>query len=593
MSRPSRFFLARLLRLLERLHPRRRWQLLGVFLLALLSSALEALSIGALMPFLSTLSGGAVGGDLVPSNLVKELPIFEGSHEIVAVTAFLVLSLLLASAAKVASIWIHARFTQVVGTEISAVIYSRVLHQPYLQHVARNSSEIVAALTSKVGTVVVGIIAPILTLLQAMVTSAAIIFTLLKVNLAVSGFVIVSFGLLYGVLIFITKERLLDYGVKISALSNEVIKMLQESLGGIRDVLIDGSQSIYLEKFRQSSHALRRVQANITIVSSSPSYVIVTLGTVLLAVIGAYYVLRDGSASTALPLLGAFALGAQRLMGNLQQAYSSWGMIRSGDQSFVDILELLEQPSERQTVDSSPPLPYSNSIELANVSFCYPGRDTNVLTDFNLRIERGQRVGIIGVTGGGKSTVLDILMGLLPPTKGELKVDGVTLSIDHQPAWRRNIAHVPQVIHLVDGSVLENIALGVPFSKVDFDQVRRAALGAQILSTIESWPSGFNTTVGERGVRLSGGQRQRIGIARALYKQASVVVFDEATSALDSETESGVIDALNAFGSDITLIMVAHRLTTLKQCNVIYEISGGKIARRGSYAELFSQSSQH
>ncbi len=589
VGRSSRSLFGQLGRLAKTLQVKRKWQLLGVIVLAFATSAAEVMSIGVLYPFLALLSGGQLGDNLPQiADVYAAMPALEDYEPIVVITVILVVTLVLAAGLRVLSTWANARLTEVIGTEIAADMFRRTMYQPYLTHVSRNSSEIISALTGKVGTVVVGIIAPSLLIIQAAIISMVIASTLVFANWVVALLMIVFFGTLYAVVIAVTKDRLSVYGNRLSEMSNEIIKLLQESLGGIRDVLIDNSQEVYYRQFNAVSAALRRVQANVMIVSNTPSYVIVTLGMMVLCVVGAYITVQDQGGGNALPLLGVFALGAQRLLPMLQQAYSAWSSIRSSRQSFVDVLALMDQPPAPPTATLPQPLPYVHSIELSAISFRYPGRDAYVLEDLNMRVIAGQRIGIFGVTGGGKSTLMDILMGLLPPTTGTLKIDGVAIDESLQPAWRRNIAHVPQAIHLTDGTVLENIALGIPRSEIDMSRVLRAAAGAQIADTISSWPEGFETLVGERGVKLSGGQRQRVGIARALYKQASVIVFDEATSALDSETEKGVIEVLNALGPNITLFMVAHRLSTLEQCDVIHEIAGGKVVRSGTYAELFN-----
>lgn len=589
----SKSIFGQLVCLFRKLESRRRWQLSGVILFAILSSVLEALSIGALLPFLAMLSGGQIAVESVFFDklygVFPAFPALRGSHGITTATVLFVGALLMAAGVRLMTSWMQARLSQTIGTEIGANIFRGIMYQPYLLHVSRNSSEIVAALTAKVGAVVVGIVSPALLLIQSIIIGIAIIAALFIVDRMVAGLVMGFFGLLYGLVIGFTKAHLSVYSLRISQTSSEIIKVLQESLGGIRDVLIDGSQEIYCKRFAEVDSALRRMQANIMIVNTAPRYLVETLGIIVLCIMGAYLVVRDGVASNSLPMLGAFALGAQRLLPMLQQAYANWVVMRSNRQTFADVLILMNQPSEPIPETRPAPLPFFRTINLSNISFRYPGCEAFVLRHFNMRIAHGQRIGIVGVSGSGKSTLLDILMGLLLPTQGALKVDGVTVDECLQAAWRRNLAHVPQVIHLMDGTVLENIALGVPREEVDMVRVLRAVEGAQLAQTIASWPEGFQTTVGERGVRISGGQRQRIGIARALYKQASVVVFDEATSALDSETEAGVIDALNAIGRDITLIVVAHRLTTLKQCDQIYEIDRGAIARSGTYAELFEQ----
>jgi ABC-type bacteriocin/lantibiotic exporter with double-glycine peptidase domain len=585
----SQSLIGQLAFLAGRLTPLRKWQLLGVVLLAFACSTAEVASIGVLYNFLAILNSQELDGSAQMFTVIQRVfPMLSNNEPILEITAALVVTLVFAASLRFVSTWANARLTEVIGVEVSADVFRRTVYQPYLCHVSRNSSEIVAALTGKVGTVFSGVIAPTLLLIQSIIVAAIIVLTLLVANWVVASLMMVVFGLLYGIIIVATKEKLFLYGIWTSEMSNEIIKLLQESLGGIRDVLTDNSQELYCRQFNQISAKLRRVQANIMIVSNSPSNVIVTLGMIVLSVVGAYMSVRDKGSSNALPLLGVFALGTQRLLPMLQQGYSCWSAIHSSRRSFADVLALMDQPAAPSSRLLPEALPFTRSIELEGVSFRYPGRDTLVLRNTDLRIARGQKVGIFGVTGGGKSTLMDVLMGLLLPTTGNLKVDGVVVGEPLQIAWRRNVAHVPQMIYLTDGSVLENIALGVPFNEIDIERVMQAARGAQLSDTVASWPERFHTRVGERGVRLSGGQRQRIGIARALYKQASVVVFDEATSALDSDTEKGVIEVLNTLGPRITLFMIAHRISTLEQCDVIYEIANGRVVRSGTYKELFS-----
>ena len=290
----------------------------------------------------------------------------------------------------------------------------------------------------------------------------------------------------------------------------------------------------------------------------------------------------------AIPVLGAFALGAQRLLPVLQLAYSGWSSIRGSQASLGDALDLLDQP---MPVYADAPLPdpisFNHSITLKGIAFKYGENTPWVLQHgFNLNIPKGSRVGFIGTTGSGKSTLLDILMGLLQSPHGELAIDGIKITEKNQRSWQTHIAHVPQTIFLADTTIAENIAFGLPLAHIDIDRVREVAKKAQVDQVIESWPEQYDTLVGERGIKLSGGQRQRIGIARALYKRADVIVFDEATSALDNDTESAVMEAIESLSEELTLIIVAHRLTTLKNCTEIIELKDGRIQRKGSYENI-------
>ena len=256
-----------------------------------------------------------------------------------------------------------------------------------------------------------------------------------------------------------------------------------------------------------------------------------------------------------------------------------------------DTLELLDQPlPDYADLPAAEPLPFQQQIRLNNLSFRYSTETPWVLQNLDITLSKGSRVGFIGTTGSGKSTLLDIIMGLLQPNEGGLEVDGQPITAANYRNWQAHIAHVPQAIFLADSTIEENIAFGIPKELIDHDRVRQASKQAQIAEIIESWPKQYQTFVGERGIRLSGGQRQRIGIARALYKQADVIIFDEATSALDNETEQAVMQAIEGLSKDLTILIIAHRLTTLKNCTQVIELGDGGIKRIGTYSEIVTTS---
>jgi ATP-binding cassette subfamily B protein len=360
--------------------------------------------------------------------------------------------------------------------------------------------------------------------------------------------------------------------------STFVIKSLQEGLGGIRDVLIDGSQAAYCHIYRKADQPLRRAQGINSFINYGPRYAMEALGMLLIASLAFALAEQSEGIAKAIPVLGALALGAQRLLPVLQQAYSSWSSIRGGQASLQDALELLDQPLP-EYADQPPakPMPFLQEISLKQISFRFSQQTPWVLKNLNLTIAKGGRVGFVGVTGSGKSTLLDIVMGLLQPTSGVLEIDGQAVAPTNHRAWQARIAHVPQAIFLADSSIEENIAFGVPKEQIDRVLVRQAAQQAQIADIIETWPKQYQTFVGERGIRLSGGQRQRIGIARALYKQADVIIFDEATSALDNETEQAVMQAIESLGRELTILLIAHRLSTLQGCDIIYRLDQGSV----------------
>lgn len=310
---------------------------------------------------------------------------------------------------------------------------------------------------------------------------------------------------------------------------------------------------------------------------------------VLIALLAYVLFQQSDGASKAIPVLGALALGAQRLLPVLQQAYGAWTSILGGQASLQDVLELLDQPlPDYANQPPVEPQSFQQQIRLNNISFRYSPHSPWVLENINLTIFKGGRVGIIGATGSGKSTLLDIVMGLLQPTNGELKIDDQVITTGNHRAWQAHIAHVPQAIFLADSSIEENIAFGVPKDQIDHERVKLAARQARIADIIETWPQQYKTFVGERGIRLSGGQRQRIGIARALYKRADVIIFDEATSALDNETEQAVMQAIEGLSENLTILIIAHRLTTLKNCTQIVELTSTDGLRVRNYQDILN-----
>jgi len=355
--------------------------------------------------------------------------------------------------------------------------------------------------------------------------------------------------------------------------------LLQEGIGSIRDVLLNSAQLFYIDVYREVDCPLRRDQAKCGFLSSYPRLVVEPSGIALISLVS-YLLTVRGEGGSALPLLGTLALGAQRIIPMAQKVYEGWAQSRDAKQSLENVITLITQklPSEELLL-ASEPLSFSQTIRIEQVCFRYASHLPDVVKDLTLDIKRGEKIGLIGSTGSGKSTIVDLFVGLLTPTAGRIIVDGEAL---HDPmnserlfAWRTSIAYVPQSIYLADSSIAENIAFGIPRCQINLPRVRLAAEHAQIASFIESTPGSYETSVGERGIRLSGGQRQRIGIARALYKQSQVLVLDEATAALDNATEKAVMQAIEKLCPHITILMIAHRLSTLVNCDRVIELAAG------------------
>lgn len=552
-----------------------------------LTSFAEILSIGTVLPFLGVLTAPArVFEHPIAQPIIQTLGIETPEQLLLPLTLAFGAAALVAGAMRLLLLWFSTRLSYMTGADLSINIYRRTLYQPYAVHIARNSSEIINGISNKTGAVI-GAITMTVGLLGSSVMLLAILIALLAVDPVIAMAAFGGFGVIYIFIIRLTRSRLLSNGQHIARESTFLIKAIQEGLGGIRDILIDGSQAVYCKIYGNADIPLRRAQGSNTFISSSPRFGLEALGMILITLLAFVLAKQEDGIVKAIPILGALALGAQRLLPVLQLAYASWSGIQAGRASLQDSLELLDQPLP-EYADQAPaqPLPFRQEIRLKQLSFRYSPETPWVLNKLNLTIAKGSRVGFIGTTGSGKSTLLDIVMGLLPPTEGALEVDGQPITTVNHRAWQAHIAHVPQAIFLADCSVEENIAFGVSKDEIDHERVRQAACKAQIADVIEAWPRQYQTFVGERGIRLSGGQRQRIGIARALYKRADIIIFDEATSALDNETEEAVMQAIEGLDNDLTILIIAHRLTTLKGCTQIVELSGGGVKRSGIYQEM-------
>ena len=484
-------------------------------------------------------------------------------------------------------LWTQTRFAYAIGADISISVYRHSLYLPYSSHVAMNSSEFISGITNKTALVVTQVILPILLIISSSIILIAIFIVLLTINPLIAIIATLGFSATYGFILFLTRKKLLIDSENISKKSNQLIQSLQEGFGGIRDVIIDGTQEAYCKIFREVDLPLRKAQAGITIIGQTPRFIVEAFGITIIAIVAFYLAMSAEGIGNAIPLLGIFALAAQRLLPLLQQIYSSWTSIIGCSALLKDILFYLNKAlPEHYNLPQPSLIKFDNYISLQNLDFRYSPDGPSIIKGFSCRINKGEKVGLIGSTGSGKSTLIDIVMGLLIPEDGQLLIDDQLITSKNYRSWQLHISHVPQNIFLADTTILENIAFGVPLDEIDHELVSECAKKSQISQTIESWSLKYDTLVGERGVRLSGGQRQRIGIARALYKQTDVIIFDEATSALDDKTELKVIDNIFNLNPDITILIIAHRLTTLKKCNQVIELEEGRVLRSGTYKEI-------
>jgi len=561
---------------------RRRGQFWLLLILMIITSFAEIISIGAVFPFLAALTApDRIFDHQAAQPFIEIFKLTSAEQLMTPLTIMFGLTTIMAGALRLGLLWTSTRLSFAIGSEISNKIYRRTMYQPYEKHISRNSSEVINGIATKVGEVIFYVLMPTLNLISASVMLIVISTAILTVAPITATGAVIGFGLIYALIINLTRSRLRDDSQHIARESTNVIKSLQEGLGGIRDILIDGSQEVFCSNYRNADRTLRRAQASNQFISLSPRSGMETLAMLLIATLAYVFSREPDGIAIAIPMLAAIALGMQRLLPALQQVYGAWSTIYGAQASLQDALELLEQRLPDYDLQAEViPLPFKQQISLRNISMRYNSKMPWVLKDIDLTIIKGSRVGLIGVTGSGKSTLLDILMGLLRPTEGAIEIDEQAVTAENRRAWRSHIAHVPQAIFLVDGSIEENIAFGTPKNMINFDRVKQAARQAHIADIIETLPEKYQTSVGERGIQLSGGQRQRIGIARALYKRADVLIFDESTSALDNETEQAVMQAIDDLSPELTVLIIAHRLSTLKNCTQIIEVSNGGLQIR-------------
>jgi ATP-binding cassette subfamily B protein len=573
------------------LSKRRQKQFWVLLILMIIASLSEIISVGAVLPFLGILTAPEqVYQYPLMQPIIQILGLTEPSQLILPLTILFIITALLAGSIRLTLLYVMTRFSFATGADLSISIYRRTLYQEYAVHVSCNSSEVINSIVTKINTVINGILTPILIFISSIIILIGIIGALFVINISVALSAFIGFGLLYWLVVRYTKNQLKDNSQIIADQSTQMIKSLQEGLGGIRDVLIDGTQQFYCQLYRNADLPLRRASGNNQFISGSPRYAMEAIGMTLIAGLAYIMTQQEGGMVTAIPILGVLALGAQRLLPALQQAYGAYSTIKGANASFADVLNLLDQPLSEYADQPPPkPIPFEKEIKLTNLNFRYTEDSPWVLKNINLSLEKGARIGFIGVTGSGKSTLLDIIMGLLPATSGKLIIDQQPINNQNRRAWQAHIAHVPQNIYLSDSTIEENIAFGISKEQINRQQVEKAAKQAQISELIAEWKDGYQTFVGERGIRLSGGQRQRIGIARALYKKANVLIFDEATSALDNETEREVMRAIEEIGKEITVLIIAHRLTTLKGCDKIVKLDKNHTIHVGSYQEMIDE----
>ncbi len=583
----SRFLILKIWKYLSK---KRQKTVLYCLFIMILSGFAELITISSVIPFLTVL----INPDKLLNNeiaiyLSKILNISTRESLFLTIIIFFGTCIVISSFLRLYNLYLNFNISAQIGTDLSVKAFSNYLYQPYEYHLNTNSSKFITSATIYINATTTAI-STFLQLISNIILSVAISLSVFLINGKLAIYALIIFTVVYvGIGKTLNKEVISNS--KDAALSQQtLIKAIQESLGSIRDVLLNNNQHLYIKKNKLFDRKIRTLRARNQYIGEFPRYVIEGLALLVIVIISLFSIKEYNQSSSLIILMGGFVLGVQKLLPSIQRIYLSWSLLNSYSADVRWTLELIQLKVEDKVIFNIKPLKFKNSIKFDRVSFSYNKKKDMVIKDLSLEIYKGQRLGIIGKTGSGKSTFSDLLMGLIKPTLGNIYVDGKDIYDKNFTTrinkWKFSIAHVPQNIYLADCSIAENIAFGIKKDLISYKRIKEAAKQAQLKEFIESTNDGYNTIIGEQGVKLSGGQRQRIGIARALYKKADILVFDEATSALDNDTEIKLIETINKLSNDLTIIAIAHRYSTLSNFDRILKIEDGSIVSDGSPKEI-------
>ena len=581
--------------LIKLLTKAQRAKLIKLQIMVVLMGLLELVSVLSIGPFVALASNPSqVEANNLLSAVYEMSGIDDPSHFIFWFGVCVLVILTIASFFSVLTTWKMAIFGASIGSNLSTRLYNLYINEGWLYHTVHSTSELSSKISQECGKITTGVIQP---LLQINARFVAVIFIAVSVFLispvvAVSG--LITFFAAYLTVYKVVRARLQQNGLQSIAAQKQRFKLLAEGFGGIKEILLTNTQVGYVSDFESESNRFTQAQAKIQIISQVPRYVIelVAFGGVIFLML---VLIADshGNIVEILPILAIYALAGFKLLPACQQIYAGASLMKGN----INAFELLQRDLEKNfNIETSAPVKQPRTIEITkksrifidNVSFCYPGKNQPALKNVTIEVSINDCIGLVGPSGSGKSTLADILLGLITPSQGKLKIDHTQVDNNNVRDWQSQIGFVPQTIFLSDSTIRENIAFGIDKATIDDNRVLECLRLAHLEEFVSTLANGLNTTVGERGVQMSGGQRQRIGIARALYRDPQILIFDEATSALDGTTEKAIMEAVQDFAGKKTIILIAHRLTTVRKCDRLYILEEGAIVGHGTYTQLLS-----
>ncbi len=578
--------------------PQEKWQLLVLFASILLSAFFQTLGVVSILPFMNIV----MQPEIIETNrwlkwLYNSLGFTSVNSFIIFIGILMLLIIIIGNLTSALATWLKVRFVWRKNHNISTALLKKYLSLPYVYFLTQNTADLSKNILSEVGVLTGGFMLPLINIIISSFVAIGILSILLFTNIYITILSAIIFGGSYALIYFYFHDKLKTNGAKRLKENMQRFKTAGEALGGIKDIKVMGREGFFYHRYLRHSREFSNLQAWNLLIRVMPRYFLETIAFGGIVTLVLYFISTEGNANEAIPMISFFTFAAYRLMPALQVVFASFTQVRFSQMTVNRIIEDLSEKggfSEQFLVyEKEPvkPMPFSASLQLKEVSYNYPNTNKAVIHNISLPIMHNTSVGLVGPTGAGKTTLVDIILGLLTPQKGEFSADGIKIDENNILNWQRNLGYVPQHIYLSDDTIMNNIAFGIPAEKIDRKTVEQVAKISNLHDfVISELPNGYQTIVGERGIRLSGGERQRVGIARALYHDPEVLVLDEATSSLDGITESAVLEAINNVAKLKTVIIIAHRLTTVKNCDIIYLIDKGKIISQGTYDELMSSS---
>ena len=589
----STFELNSLKKLIFFLSSKERRSALMLLIFSLLTALIDTLGIASIMPFIAILTNLSL---IETNSILNQVYLFANKYGVenknefifflgIFVFLFLVFSISLNAYTK----YIQLKFIENRHHSISTLLIERYLNQPYSWFLNRNSAVLGSTVLSEASQVVALGMKPLIEIISSFFVISFIFILMLYVDYKLAISVIVILGGAYLIIYLLTDRLGKKIGKERFVANQKRFTIVNEAFGASKEIKVAGLEEVYLNQFIGPSivHANRSATAGF--LAGMPRFALeaIAFGGMMLVLL--YLVGQKGNFSNAIPIISLYAFAGYRMLPSLQKAYHASTMLRFCSPAIESLYDIIKNLNPNNIIKSKETIDFKKSIVLKNLNFKYPNSSNLTLKNINIEIQHKKIIGLVGPTGSGKTTLVDVILGILTPQDGTLLVDGKIINNNNLRTWQNNIGYLPQIIYLSDDTIAKNIAFGVNSEEINQEALERAAKIANLHNFITTeLPEKYNTTVGERGIRLSGGQRQRIGIARALYHNPKILILDEATSALDNDTEKAVMDAINNLGNDITIILIAHRLTTIKKCDEIIKIENGSIVAKGKFEELIN-----